>query len=138
MSWRMICDYKPGSDPENVLIAGVYPNGIQFVEESYWRKDIRGWAGRSLDKVTHWQPLEEPPDLSTISVDRRDSTQSFDMKYHEALDKHEEKFVRLDDSLDDEALQDRREAIDRLAEDGGYCKPVCAWRRWWALVRRGM
>jgi hypothetical protein len=47
-------------DGSNVIISGRYPNGIQYVEESWY--DLRGWwHNRKLDPPTHWQHLPLPP-----------------------------------------------------------------------------
>lgn len=47
---------------QTVIIAGKYPNGLSFSETSYWTG--KHWAGRSLDKVTHWMPFPEPPETA--------------------------------------------------------------------------
>ena len=39
------------------------------------------------------------------------------MNWGASLDEHEASFLRLDDSLDAEALQDRREQIDRISSE---------------------
>jgi hypothetical protein len=63
--WRPIESYTPPLDPSNALIAGQYPNGLWYVEESFWRRDTGGhFSGRLLDPPTHWQPLPSPPGTS--------------------------------------------------------------------------
>jgi hypothetical protein len=59
--WRAI-ETAPKDGHERVFIAGRYPNGIWYVEESYWMKSGGGhWCGRKLEPPTHWMPLPEPP-----------------------------------------------------------------------------
>lgn len=64
MAWRFIETFDPAihDTGSECLLAGTYPNGIQWTRAAYW--DSRGWfSGHKTDtfKPTHWQPMPEPP-----------------------------------------------------------------------------
>ena len=56
--WRTDLENAPGG--VRLLIAGRYPNGIWYVEESY-RHYAGHFNGRKIDPPTHWMPLPAPP-----------------------------------------------------------------------------
>ena len=56
--WRTDLENAPGG--VRFLIAGRYPNGICYVEESY-RHYAGHFNGRKIDPPTHWMPLPAPP-----------------------------------------------------------------------------
>lgn len=62
--WRTDLENAPGG--VRFLIAGRYPNGIWYVEESY-RHYAGHFNGRKIDPPTHWMPLPEPPDAGNLT-----------------------------------------------------------------------
>ncbi len=63
--WRPINTFDPRSGGNNALyvIAGIYPNGLRWVECCYW--DPRGYfAGHKMDtfRPKWWKPVPEPPE----------------------------------------------------------------------------
>jgi hypothetical protein len=59
MQWIQTSEQLP-EKMTPVLIAGQYPSGAWYVEESY--RDPRGhFKARKIDPPTHWMPLPPPP-----------------------------------------------------------------------------
>ncbi len=63
--WIPIDTFDPRFGDKNALylIAGVYPNGLRWVECCYW--DPRGYfAGHKMDtfRPKWWRPMPEPPE----------------------------------------------------------------------------
>jgi hypothetical protein len=54
---------------EEVIIAGIYPNGISYVETS-WKTPKGSWNGRKLDPPTHWMSLPDPPQAASLAKEQ--------------------------------------------------------------------
>jgi hypothetical protein len=58
--WISVEDRLPDLNNDRYLICIRFPNGTKCVREALWH--YGKFLGESLESVTHWQPLPEPPE----------------------------------------------------------------------------
>lgn len=47
-------------DGTPIILTGVYPNGVKWVEEGRWQAHTKRFSG-PIEGPTAWQPLPQPP-----------------------------------------------------------------------------
>ena len=69
MNWTKCSDCKPPDDAMYLVAIGPMSDGKRFVRTAWFHPfspDDGGWSGLVMymaDRITHWMPLPEPPEV---------------------------------------------------------------------------